>query len=87
LCAVSVLGDFTLREEAVLSHDEQVALMFEEEQRNIEDQNLHVRFYALPEINVKTNDSYNELRLMKEEVGLSEELDTGHSACRCSVIS
>ena len=51
-----------------MSHEEQVDLMCEEEKRAIDDQNLHVRFYALPEINVKTNDSYNELRSMKEEV-------------------
>ncbi|XP_045167047.1 uncharacterized protein LOC123530343 [Mercenaria mercenaria] len=56
-----------MKHEKYLSHEEQVQLMFEEEKRSLDDQNLHVRFYALPEINVKTNDSYNELRQMKEE--------------------
>lgn len=57
-----------MKHETYLSHEEQVSLMHEEEKRSLEDQNLHVRFFALPEINVATNDSYNELRQMKEEV-------------------
>ena len=57
-----------MKHEKFLSHEEQVQLMFEEEKRSLDDQNLHVRFYALPEINVQTNESYNELRQMKEEV-------------------
>ncbi|XP_060593908.1 uncharacterized protein LOC132748342 [Ruditapes philippinarum] len=56
-----------MKHERFLSHEEQVQLMFEEEKRSLDDQNLHVRFYALPEINIKTNESYNELRQMKEE--------------------
>ncbi|XP_052778604.1 uncharacterized protein LOC128216051 [Mya arenaria] len=62
-----VISECPVESEAMLSHEEQVQLMFEEEKRNVEDQNLHVRFFALPEINVKTNDSYNELKLMKDE--------------------
>lgn len=57
-----------MKHETYLSHEEQMSLMYEEEKRSLEDQNLHVRFFALPEINVATNDSYNELRQMKEEV-------------------
>ena len=57
-----------MKPETYLSHEEQIQLMLEEEKRSLEDQNLHVRFFALPEINVATNESYNELRQMKEEV-------------------
>jgi len=63
---VSVLA--VMKPETYLSHEEQIQLMLEEEKRSLEDQNLHVRFFALPEINVATNESYNELRQMKEEV-------------------
>ena len=60
-----------MKHEKLLSHEEQIQLMFEEEKRSLDDQNLHVRFYALPEINVKTNEGYNELRQMKEEVSVA----------------
>ncbi|XP_052266404.1 uncharacterized protein LOC127868549 [Dreissena polymorpha] len=67
ICNKQVLATNPVQAESLLSHEEQVQLLFEEENRNVEDQNLHVRFYALPEINVPTNESYNELRQMKEE--------------------
>ncbi|KAL4226239.1 hypothetical protein ACF0H5_014223 [Mactra antiquata] len=56
-----------MRVDNYLSHAEKVELMFEEEKRSLEGLNLHVRYYALPEINVETNESYNELKQMKEE--------------------
>ena len=57
-----------MKNEAYLSHEEQLSLLHEEEKRGIDDQNLLVRYYALPEINIRTNDGYNELKQMREEV-------------------
>ena len=59
-----------LKNESYLSHEDQITLLHEEEKRGLEDQNLLVRYYALPEINVATNDGYNELKQMREEVTL-----------------
>ena len=57
-----------MKNETYLSHEEQLKFLHEEQKREVDDQNLLVRYYALPEINVATNDSYNELKQMREEV-------------------
>ena len=66
LVTLSVLN--MMKNEAYLSHEEQLTLLHEEEKRGLDDQNLLVRYYALPEINIATNDGYNELKQMREEV-------------------
>ena len=62
-----------MRNESYLSHEEQLSLLHEEAKREIDDQNLLVRYYALPEINIATNDGYNELKQMREEVRASRQ--------------
>lgn len=53
---------------ATLSHQDQVTLLYDEEVKKLEQQNVTLRFYALPEINIATNEAYNDLRQMHDEV-------------------
>lgn len=52
---------------ATLSHQDQVTLLYDEEVKKLEQQNVTLRFYALPEINIATNEAYNDLRQMHDE--------------------
>jgi hypothetical protein len=53
---------------ATLSHEDQITLLHDEEVKKLEQQNITLRYYALPEINVATNEAYDELRHMHDEV-------------------
>lgn len=53
---------------ASLSHQDQVTLLYEEEVKKLEQQNVTLRYYALPDINIATNEAYNDLRQMHDEV-------------------
>ena len=60
------------KNDAVISHEDQITLLREDEIKRLEQKSMHMRFYALPEINIATNDAYRELRDMREEVSLLE---------------
>ncbi|KAK3103217.1 hypothetical protein FSP39_017507 [Pinctada imbricata] len=47
---------------ASLSHEDQLTLLCEEQIKRMEQQNLSIRYYALPEINIATNAAYDDLR-------------------------
>ena len=51
-----------------LSHNEQLALMCQEEIKRLEEKNANIHYYALPEINVATNAAYSELRQEHDKV-------------------
>ncbi|XP_062613187.1 uncharacterized protein LOC134274962 [Saccostrea cucullata] len=53
---------------ATLSHEDQVTLLFDEEVKKLEQQNVTLRYYALPEINIATNEAYNDLRQLHDEM-------------------
>lgn len=57
---------------ASLSHQDQVTLLYEEEVKKLEQQNVTLRYYALPDINIATNEAYNDLRQMHDEVGIAQ---------------
>ncbi|OWF34659.1 uncharacterized protein LOC110443900 [Mizuhopecten yessoensis] len=51
----------------VISHEDQITLLREDEIKRLEQKNLYFRFYALPEINIATNAAYQELRKLHYE--------------------
>ncbi|XP_063448953.1 uncharacterized protein LOC134728309 [Mytilus trossulus] len=51
-----------------LSHNEQLALMCEEEIKRLEEKNANIHYYALPEINVATNAAYSQLRQEHDKI-------------------
>ena len=55
---------------ATLSHEDQVTLLYDEEVKKLEQQNITLRYYALPEINIATNQAYDDLRHLHDEVNL-----------------
>ncbi|XP_069142333.1 uncharacterized protein [Argopecten irradians] len=55
------------KNDTVISHEDQITLLREDEIKRLEQKNLYFRFYALPEINIATNAAYQELRRLHFE--------------------
>ncbi|XP_060076881.1 uncharacterized protein LOC132556488 [Ylistrum balloti] len=55
------------KNDSVISHEDQITLLREDEIKRLEQKNLYFRFYALPEINIATNAAYQELRKLHFE--------------------
>ncbi|XP_033746536.1 uncharacterized protein LOC117331767 [Pecten maximus] len=55
------------KNDKVISHEDQITLLREDEIKRLEQKNLYFRFYALPEINIATNAAYQELRKLHFE--------------------
>ncbi|KAL3851624.1 hypothetical protein ACJMK2_015357 [Sinanodonta woodiana] len=60
--------------ERCLSHKEQIELLHEKFTQKITQQNLYIRCFALPEINIATNPTYKEQKQMHEESRITRDI-------------